>query len=88
MQLEPIKGAEQPPSFRHEEYWLSVGYARLAEMLGLGIRPGDPPLDRAQALALLEQALAWPVDDKADWDLETRRDDLRRITVDEPPDAT
>lgn len=65
----------------------SIGYARLAEMLGLGIRPGDPPLDRAQALALLEQALAWPVDDAALWDLNTRLDDLRRITVDEPPDV-
>lgn len=66
----------------------SVGYARLAEMLGLGIRPGDPPLDRAQALALLEQAVARPVDDAAIWDLETRLDDLRQITVDEPTDAT
>ena len=53
------------------------GYAMLADMLGQGLRPGDPPVDRERAIAVLESALARPVENASMWDLQSRLEDLR-----------
>jgi hypothetical protein len=55
----------------------AAGYARLADLLGRGSAPDRAPLDRERARELLEQALAWPVIDAADYDLERRLAELR-----------
>jgi hypothetical protein len=53
------------------------GYACLSDELAER-RPGeDRPRDLSRAIVLLEQALARPVDDADDWDLERRLEDLR-----------
>ena len=63
----------------------AIGYVRLADLLGLGVRPGDVPIDRPRAISLLEQALAHPVTDAADYDLELRLADMRDGTPDHHP---
>lgn len=55
----------------------AAGYARLAEILGYGPTPNSKPIDLQRAQELIEQALARPVNDAADYDLETRLADLR-----------
>ena len=52
----------------------SRGYAELAGAIGCSTH-GTPDFPRA--IAILEQALAYPVVDAADYDLEARLDDLR-----------
>lgn len=52
----------------------SAGYANLATAL---TQRSDDAADRERAIALLEQALALPVDDAEDWDLALRLQDLR-----------
>ena len=52
----------------------SHGYAYLSDALGCS-EQADADIPRA--IALLEQALAYPVVDAADWDLEDRLADLR-----------
>ena len=54
----------------------AAGYARLADFFGYGPTPGSEPIDRDRAQALLEQALARPVSDAADYDLEKRLAEL------------
>jgi hypothetical protein len=49
----------------------------LADFFGYGIRPNREPIDRERARELLEQALARPVIDAADYDLEMRLAELR-----------
>lgn len=66
----------------------AVGYARLAALLGEGPAPGREPLDRERARALLEQALARPVTDAADYDLESRLADLQASIRQSPDGAT
>ena len=53
------------------------GYAMLARVLGQGLRPGDPPIDRERAIAVLESAIARPVENASVWDLQSRLEDLR-----------
>ena len=55
-----------------------AGYARLSDMLGFGRGPGDRPANRDRAIALLESALARPVEDAKGWGLDTRLEDLRK----------
>jgi len=57
----------------------SIGYAFLSDMLGEDDHPwsSGKPLNRPRAIALLEQALAQPVEDAADYDLEYRLQYLR-----------
>jgi hypothetical protein len=59
------------------------GYAYLSDMLGIARRGefGDEPIDRPRAIRLLEAALARPVWDAADFDLERRLEDLRADTA-------
>jgi hypothetical protein len=57
----------------------AIGYVRLADVVTLR---SDDPADRLRAISLLEQALARPVRDPADWDVETRLDDMR-VSLDE-----
>jgi hypothetical protein len=65
----------------------AVGYARLADMLAYGVRPNDEPIDPQRAQKILEDALARPVKDAADYDLEIRlselRDNLRKSSAEE-----
>ncbi len=65
----------------------AIGYVRLADLLGSGVRSGDPPLDLPRAITLLEQALDTPVTDAADYDLEARLADLRDAPTEPPPDT-
>ena len=58
----------------------AAGYARLADLLGYGPTPGSEPTDRQRAQQVLEEALARPVTDAADYDLELRLSDLRRTS--------
>ena len=53
---------------------LSCGYAELSTAMGYTTH-GIP--DYPRAIAIIEQALAYPVVDAADWDLEVRLDDFR-----------
>jgi hypothetical protein len=55
----------------------AAGYVRLADCFGYGPPPNGKPIDRERALELLEQALARPVTDAADYDLEMRLAELR-----------
>ena len=55
-----------------------AGYARLADNLGFGLRPGDEPVDKERAIALLERALARPVQDPGAWDVRRRLEELRK----------
>jgi hypothetical protein len=55
----------------------AAGYVRLADVFGYGPTPNSEPIDRERALGLLEQALARPVTDAADYDLEMRLAELR-----------
>ncbi len=56
----------------------AAGYALLAHILGYGHAPNHgQPIDRERARELLEQALARPVLDAADYDLEKRLAELR-----------
>jgi hypothetical protein len=55
----------------------ATGYVRLADYFGYGPTPNSGPIDRERALELLEQALARPVTDAADYDLEMRLAELR-----------
>ena len=45
----------------------AIGYARLADLFGRGSAPDGTSLDRERDRELLEQALAWPVTDAADY---------------------
>ena len=58
----------------------ATGYAFLSDRLGLGFAPSPQgkPIDLARAIRLLEEALARPVKDAADYDLQARLDDLLR----------
>lgn len=58
----------------------AAGYVRLADVLSLTSTPHSEPIDRQRAQELLEQALAWPVTDAADYDLEMRLAELRAQT--------
>jgi len=62
------------------------GYARLADLLGYGPTPGSEPIDRQRAQQVLEEALARPVTDAADYDLKFRLSDLRRTSQPEGED--
>jgi hypothetical protein len=55
----------------------AAGYVRLADFFGYGPTPNSEPSDRERALELFEQALARPVTDAADYDLEKRLEELR-----------
>lgn len=55
----------------------AAGYARLADLLGYGPTPKSKPINLQRAQELIEQALARPVTDAAEYDLETRLADLR-----------
>jgi len=55
----------------------AAGYARLADILGYGPTPNSEPIDLLRAQELIERALARPVNDAAQYDLETRLADLR-----------
>ncbi|MDA8217365.1 MAG: hypothetical protein M0Z94_07070, partial [Dehalococcoidales bacterium] len=55
----------------------SQGYARLSDMFSCGANPGSPPRDLPRAIRILEEALARPVADVADYDLALRLEDLR-----------
>lgn len=55
----------------------AIGYARLADLLGYGPTPNSGPIDLQFAQELLERALARPVSDATDYDLDTRLADLR-----------
>jgi len=57
----------------------ALGYVRLADVLGHGVRPGDGPIDRNRAVAILEWALKRPVHDADAFDVETRLADLRQL---------
>ncbi len=59
----------------------SCGYIELADEFG---RAKQKDADIPRAIALLEQALAYPVIDAADWDLEYRLADLRKELADAP----
>jgi hypothetical protein len=61
----------------HDHPDRAAGYARLADLLAPGARPGDGAVDRQRAEKLLEEALARPVTDAADYDLRGRLEDLR-----------
>jgi len=58
----------------------AVGYACLADLLAYGPTPGSEGIDRQRAQRVLEEALARPVTDAADYDLELRLSDLRRTS--------
>ena len=62
----------------------AAGYARLADLLGFGPAPDGAPIDRNRARGLLAQALAWPVIDAADYDLERRLAELREPVCPSP----
>jgi len=62
----------------------AAGYAFLADLLGYGPTPGSEPIDRQRAQRVLEEALARPVADAADYDLELRLSDLRGTS---PPEG-
>ena len=64
----------------------AAGYARLADLLGYGPTSGGEPTDRQRAQQVREEALARPVTDAADYDLELRLSDLRRISPPEDED--
>jgi len=55
----------------------AIGYAQLAGLLGYGPTPNSGPIDLQFAQELLERALARPVSDAADYDLDARLADLR-----------
>ncbi len=55
----------------------AIGYAYLATVLGGGARGGEAPVDLKRAISLLERALAVPVKDAADFDVERRLTGLR-----------
>ncbi len=55
----------------------AAGYVRLADLLGYGPAPERQPINRKRARELLEQALARPVTDAADYDLERRLAELQ-----------
>jgi hypothetical protein len=59
-----------------------AGYQRLAIMLGFSSRPEEPPRDRARAIALLQEALARPVEDPERWGV---REWLADLTQSDPP---
>lgn len=56
----------------------AAGYVELADILGHGFGRHRELIDRDRARVLLEQALAWPVTDAADYDLERRLAELRK----------
>ena len=60
----------------------AAGYARFAEILAYGARREEVPSDPPRALALLESALARPVSNAADYDLQKRLDELRNSRED------
>lgn len=60
----------------------AAGYARLADILGYGVRRDDGPTDHERAIALFESALARPVTDARHYDLENRLKDLRNSAAD------
>lgn len=53
---------------------LSQGYVRLAYLI---LDNSSGPADTLRAIALLEQALAYPVEDEDDWDIHAQLADLR-----------
>jgi len=55
----------------------AAGYVRLAEILGHGCRPGDPPIDILRAQTLLDDAITRPVQDAQKYGLEGQLKDLR-----------
>jgi hypothetical protein len=59
----------------------AAGYARLADLLGYGPTPDSKPIDLQRAQELIERALARPVNDAAEYDLETRLADLRKHAI-------
>ena len=66
----------------------AAGYARLADLLGYGPAPDREPIDRERARELLEQALARPVTDAADYDLERRLAELQEQACQSPDGST
>jgi hypothetical protein len=63
----------------------AIGYVQLAEALTLR---SDDPADRQRAVSLLEQALARPVVDAGDWDVEARLEGLRESSAKSPATTT
>jgi len=72
----PREGERALLDLIHDHPDRSAGYARLSDILANGARPGDGSLDPDRAQKLLEDALARPVTDAADYDLETRLKDI------------
>ncbi|MFO1432686.1 MAG: SEC-C metal-binding domain-containing protein [Candidatus Competibacteraceae bacterium] len=66
----------------------AAGYVRLADLLGYGHAPDRKPIDRERARELLEQALARPVADAANYDLEKRLAELQKQTCQSPEGST
>lgn len=55
---------------------LSQGYVRLADLI---LDHSSGPADTLRAIALLEQALAYPVEDEDEWDIHAQLADLRDL---------
>ncbi len=68
----------------HDHPDRAAGYARLADLLGYGARPGEGAFDLKRAQRLLEEALARPVTDAVDCDLRTRLEDMRESAKTDP----
>ena len=69
----------------------AIGYARLSSIVAHGVRGSRAggPSDVPRAIALLEQAIARPVQDASGWDIQARLEDLRstRSLAAAEPDA-
>ena len=61
----------------HDHPDRAAGYARLADVLAYGTRPGEGAFDLKRAQRLLEEALDRPVTDAVDCDLRTRLENMR-----------
>ncbi len=63
----------------------ALGYVRLACALGFGRRPGEPAIDPDRAVGLLRQALARPVRDASDYDIEAMIVEIQETVGLQPP---
>ena len=75
---EPVKGEGVMLEVIRDYPDHAAGYAHLADLLGYGVPPHREPIDRDRAQDLLKQALARPVIDAADYDLEKRLAQLQQ----------
>ncbi len=81
---EPSKGEKVLLDLIAERPHRSAGYAYLSDMLGNPRFNTDreTPQDLPRAIAVLEQGLAYPVEDAEDFDLEKRLDSFRETEED------